>query len=126
MEKTIYDYLEMISRRPWMYIWANSIKYLFLNLVWFKNFIWFNDLKVNESLPFDLFHEYIGLVLWYKSIWWMWWSTMLIKEYWDTKEWLDKFFEHLDEFKEKFWKMEEKEIIKYFDERWYDVRSRFE
>lgn len=74
---------------------------------------------------FSLFHEYIGIQYWMESIWWMWWSWILEEQYGNNKEWVDKFFEHLDDFKELFWNMSQEEIIAWFDERGYDVKDRF-
>ena len=127
MKKNIYSYLEIVRKRPWMYIWWNSINFLFLNLIWYSNCIWLNEIKWHFIYPnFHLFHEYVAFVYWIKMPWWMWWSTILEEHHWDNKEWVDKFFEHLDDFKELFWNMPEEEIIAWFDERGYDVRSRFD
>ena len=123
--KNIYDYLERLKNKPWMYIWENNIDKLHIHLEWFKMFWYINNIKNHSNPPFDLFHDYIWVEYWYYEST-SWWSWILADQYWAWKEALDKFFEHLENFKEKFWKMSQEEIIKYFDERWYDVRSRFE
>ncbi len=123
--KNIYEYIERIRTRPWIYLAQLNISSINQDLLWYSGFILFNDLKVDKFIPFRMFHEYIS----YKYNYWLsttWWRNILIEKYWDNKEWLDKFFEHLDNFKELFWNMSQEEIIAWFDERGYDVRSRFE
>jgi hypothetical protein len=123
--KNIYSYIKMISKKPWMYIWWNNLVILRSHIWGYLCCLWYKGIEEKEYPPFMLFHDYIWVKYWYYEST-SWWSWMLIDKYWNTKEALDNFFEHLEEFKEKFWKMSKEEIIKYFYEKWYDVRGRFD
>jgi len=123
----IYEYIAMIQKKPWLYLWENSIRLLRVDLYAYYLYPYYNNIDiVREQPPFNLLHDYIALVHNIEQQWPKWWSLILIEKYWDTLEALDKFFEHLDDFKELFWPMTQEEMIAYFDQRWYDVRSRFE
>ncbi len=95
----IYDWIDQIRKRPWMYIGKHSITQLHIHLWWFLTWIEINGLYSFENPPFDLFHEWTAHKFWwYEST--AWWANIILKESDnDESKALDNFFILLDEFR---------------------------
>jgi len=94
----IYNHLDMIKVRPWMYIWDNKITSLFLYIVWYNGCLFEKKIKEKEKPNFHDFHDWVAKYYWYSEST-RGWANMILEQTKDEKKALDTFFILLDEFK---------------------------
>ena len=121
----LFEFLTNMSSIPEMYLGRPKISLLNAYISGFIKGEEENNVKY-WCFNFKLFHEYIAMKYNRGDFWTRGWATILEEEYWDTKQALDKFFEHLEEFKKEFKDKSKQEILDWFQERWYDVSSRLD
>ncbi|EKE28087.1 MAG: hypothetical protein ACD_3C00103G0002 [uncultured bacterium (gcode 4)] len=97
----IYEHLDKISKRPWMFIWDNSIISLRLYILWYYWCLNEKEFIENEIPSFHNFHDWVAKKYWYKEST-SWWANMILDQTKDEKKALEKFFELLSEYKNEF------------------------
>lgn len=122
--KNIYEYFDRIYQRPWMYLWKLDIQFLHIHSEWYRLFFVIHWIEQKEEPSFRLFHDYIAVILWYESST-AWWANMLNEYYKDPKIALDKFFEHLDDFKRDMKWKNCLEIWEFLKSKWYELHYNF-
>ena len=95
----IYNHLDMIKARPWMYIWDNNITSLKHYIYWYYWCLFEKSIKENERPVFHNFHDWVANKYWYSEST-SWWCNMILDQTnKDEKKALELFFELLEEFK---------------------------
>ncbi len=120
--KNIYEHLKYVKTRPWMFIGKPDIQNLFLYVAWYRAFIVFNDLKVDEDPFFWYFHDYIAVISWFEAST-SWWANMLQNYYWNGEVALQKFFEHLEDFEIEFKWKKVHEMRRILISKWYEIAN---
>lgn len=95
----IYNHLDKIKVRPWMYIWNNKISSLFLYIIWYKWCLHEKWIEENESPTFHDFHDWVAKKYWYFESTSGWCNMILNQTDKDETKALHLFFELIDEFK---------------------------
>ena len=94
----IYDHLNMVKIRPWMYIWSNKISDLRLYIWWYFGCLFEKWINENEIPKFQNFHEWIAKYYWYNEST-SWWANMILDNSKDEEDALKTFFILLEKFK---------------------------
>lgn len=98
----LFHHLDIIRKRPGMYIWSNKISDLRTYIAWYGGCLLEKEIIEKESDVFDELHDWVAEFYGYeKSA--KWWPTIIQEQTKTEEEALQLFFELLDKFKSENW-----------------------